>query len=186
MTQETPNTPETAEDVITEDIPTPTPVDTNFDARTYFESEISRLKAELDAQQPAVLRARADLENFRRRSQQEVDTFKKYAAEKVVLEFLPVLDSFKLALDSLSADTDEIQTIRKGFDLIMKQFTSALEKLNVTPIEALNCPFDPHCHQAISQQAKEGVAANTVVQEVQKGFKLHDKVIRPSLVIVSE
>lgn len=175
---------------IEDELPEVTPVD--IDTLSQGVSELSLLKqtietltAENASLKESSLRARADLENFRRRSQQEVDTFKKYAAEKVVLEFLPILDSFHLALSNSVTSTDESQKLKDGFDLILKQFLSALDKLNVEPIEALNCPFDPHCHQAISKQETEGVPPETVVQEVQKGFKLHDRVIRPSLVIVS-
>jgi molecular chaperone GrpE len=130
------------------------------------------------------LRAHAELENFRRRNQQEVTTFKKYAAEKVLLEFIPILDSFNLACEHADKEKNE-ETIH-GFMLIQKQLASAIEKLNATPIDALDTTFDPNIHQAISQEKVEGKESGIVTKEVQKGYRLYDRVIRPSLVIVSE
>lgn len=148
--------------------------------------EIERLKAEVQSEKDKALRSFAELENFRKRSQQEVDSFKKYAAEKVVVEFLPILDSFTLACDHAQKESGQKSSVIDGFVLIQRQLVTALERLNVTPIEALDQPFNPNFHQAISQQKVEGKASGTVIQEVQKGYKLHDRVLRPTLVIVAE
>ncbi len=152
------------------------------------EEKLARDKEELEArvleEKDKALRAQAELENFRRRNQQEVNTFKKYAAEKVLLEFIPILDSFNLACEH--ADKEKTEDTIKGFVLIQKQLSSAIEKLNVTPIDALDADFDPSIHQAISQEKVEGKKSGVVTKEIQKGYKLHDRVIRPSLVIVSE
>jgi molecular chaperone GrpE len=149
-----------------------------------LQKEIEDLQAEVAEEKDKALRAKAELENFRRRNQQEVNTFKKYASEKVLLEFIPILDSFTLACEH--ADKEKGEQIIEGFVLIQKQLASAVEKLNVTPIDALNEAFDPSIHQAISQEKIEGKESGFVIKEVQKGYKLYDRVIRPSLVIVSE
>lgn len=132
------------------------------------------------------LRNLAELENFKRRKQQEVDTFKKYAAESVVTEFLPVVDNFLIACEHAKNDEQDKTEIVKGFVMIQQLLTTTLEKLNVTAIDALDQPFDPNIHQAISQEEKEGVKADIVIKEMQKGYKLHDRVIRPSMVVVSQ
>ena len=147
---------------------------------------ILELQAEVEAEKDRALRAYAEMENYRRRSQQEMDSFKKYAAEKVILEFLPILDSFALACDHAQKESGQKSSVIDGFVLIQRQLLSALERLQVTPIEAINQPFNPNFHQAISQQKSEDKAPGTVIQEVQKGYKLHERVLRPSLVIIAE
>ncbi|MBA95371.1 MAG: nucleotide exchange factor GrpE [Rickettsiales bacterium] len=131
------------------------------------------------------LRYMAELENFKRRKNQEVDNFKKFAAENVVKEFLPVCDNFSLATSHANSSDQSSEEVIKGFILIQQQLDSVLAKLDVVPIETKDKPFDPNFHQAISQQAQEGVEPNMIVQEVQKGYLLNGKVIRPSMVIVS-
>ncbi|MAQ65047.1 nucleotide exchange factor GrpE [bacterium] len=131
------------------------------------------------------LRYMAELENFKRRKNQEVDNFKKFAAENVVKEFLPVCDNFALATSHANSSDQSSEEVIKGFILIQQQLDSALAKLDVVSIETKDKSFDPNFHQAISQQAQEGVEPNMIVQEVQKGYILNGKVIRPSMVIVS-
>jgi len=142
-------------------------------------------KEEAESQKANALSHLAELENFRKRKNQEVDTFKKYAAENVILEFITILDNFQLASTHVSEDEQKNNTIQ-GFLLIQKQIESTLEKLNVSKISALNTAFDTQLHQAVSQESKEGVAPNTVTKELQAGYKLHDKVIRPAMVVVSQ
>lgn len=153
-----------------------------------LEKHVSELEASVKDEKDKALRAFAELENFKRRNQQEVDTFKKYAAEKVVLEFLPILDSFSLACHHAQAQSESQgdSSVIDGFVLIQKQFEQALERLNVKPIVAIDTPFNPNLHQAISQEKVEGKDSDIVVKEMQKGYTLHDRVIRPSLVVVSE
>ena len=132
------------------------------------------------------LRNLAELENFKRRKQQEVDTFKKYASESVIIEFLPILDNFPIACEHAKNDEQDKSEVIKGFVMIQQLLATTLEKLNVSAIEALDQPFDPNLHQAISQEEKEGVKSDIVIKEMQKGYKLHDRVIRPSMVVVSQ
>jgi molecular chaperone GrpE len=148
--------------------------------------QVSQLKEEVKEEKDKALRALAELENFKRRNQQEVDTFKKYASEKVILEFLPILDSFVLACNHAGSETKDIQNVIDGFLLIQKQFETALEKSHVTVIEAEGKTFNPNLHQAISQEKRDDKDSGIVVKELQRGYTLHDRVIRPSLVVVSE
>lgn len=132
------------------------------------------------------LRSMAELENFKKRKNNEVDSFKKFAKEDAVREFLPILDNFSIACEHANKeDQNQTETI-KGFVMISKQIESVMEKLDVKVIDAVNQPFDPNFHQAIGQEKQADVESNVVIKEVQKGFLLHDRVIRPAMVIVSE
>lgn len=150
-----------------------------------LELELETLRESEKQAKDDALRALAEMENFKKRNQQEVLSFKKYAAESTISVLLPILDNFILACNHLEQQGDEIKKELEGVLLIRKQFLDALQKVNVVAIDAVDQPFDPYLHQAISQESVEGKDAGVVVKELQKGFKLHDRVIRPSLVVVS-
>ncbi len=128
----------------------------------------------------------AELENFKRRKEQEVEQFKRFAKEKSVVELLPILDSFDRACAHLDGQTAADQEQVSGFLLIQKQFHHVLEKWGVTPIETEGQAFDPHLHQAVMETESETVAPGMIAQEMQKGYKLHDRVIRPAMVAVAK
>lgn len=136
------------------------------------------------------LRTLAEFENFKRRKEQETEDFKKYSNEKMVTELLIILDSFDRAVDHArqitECDQKSFEEMTNGFFLIQKQFHSVLEKFGLLKIEALNQTFDPNLHQAVSQKSVEGVESSIVVHEYQPGYKLHDRLIRPAMVVVSE
>jgi molecular chaperone GrpE len=133
-----------------------------------------------------LLRSLAEQENFKRRKEQEVLSFKKYAVDQIVTDLLPVLDSFDRACEQLDNLSDEAKKVLEGFVLIQKQFHSVLEKNNIVPIEAVGMPMDPNLHQAIMQEECEDVEAGSVIKEMQKGYKLHDRVLRPAMVVVAK
>ncbi len=145
---------------------------------------IATLEALVSEEKDKALRARAEFENFRRRKDQEVETFKTYANEKLILEFLPVLDSFDRAVES--ATSDHSSAVLDGFQLIQKQFQGVLEKLGVQSIESIGTKFDPNVHMAVSQESVEGVESQTVLKEFQRGYRYHDRVIRPAMVVVAQ
>jgi molecular chaperone GrpE len=143
-----------------------------------------RLKqAEQAAQESrdAWLRAKAEVENFRKRSQVEIANAHKFALESFASELLAVKDSLEAALAS---ETSGAENIRAGVELTLRQLKSVFEKFNIREIEPLGQKFDPHFHQAISATPSDA-EANTVIQVLQKGYLLRDRVIRPALVIVS-
>ncbi len=150
-----------------------------------LELELETLRDSEKKAKDEALRAMAEMENFKKRNQQEVLSFKKYAAESTVSTLLPVLDNFILACNHLEQQNDEVKKELEGVLLIRKQFLDALQKVNVTPIDAVDQPFDPYLHQAISQETIEDKESGIVIKELQKGFRLHDRVIRPTLVVVS-
>ena len=141
-------------------------------------------KAEEDAQtyQEAALRARAECDNVRKRSQTEIANAHKFAVENFAGELLAVKDSLEAALASENASAE---SMRSGVELTLRQLKSVFEKFNVTEVDPTGQKFDPHKHQAIST-VESDAEPNTVVQTLQKGYLLHDRVIRPALAIVSK
>ena len=130
----------------------------------------------------AWLRAKAETENLRRRSQEDIAKAHKYAAEKFAAEMLPVKDSLEAALATENATVDNM---RSGVDLTLKQLSAAFERSGLVEISPLGEKFDPHRHQAISALEDEG-EANRVIKVLQKGYALNERVIRPALVVVSK
>lgn len=149
------------------------------------EEIIQGLLVQLDKAKNDVARAYADTENMKKRLQKEADTAKKYRFQQAGLEILPILDSMELALKVESED-EAIKNYVKGFEMIHKQLVGVLENEGVKPIEALNKPFDHNTMQALMQEAKEGVEPGIVIEVLQKGYMLKDRILRPTLVKVSE
>jgi molecular chaperone GrpE len=141
-------------------------------------------QAELKAQEhhDAWLRAKAETENVRKRAQIDVANAHKYAIENFALELLPVKDSLEAAL---AAETTTADAIRSGVEITLKQLAAVFEKANLKEINPVGQKFDPHQHQAISMLPSER-EPNTVINVLQKGYLLNDRVIRPALVTVSQ
>ena len=149
-----------------------------------LEKKIAELTNRVAQEQERALWARADFENFRKRKDAEVDAFRQYANEKMIGEFLPIVDSFDRAMASFNDPS--IAALVEGVQLIHKQLITTLEKLGVTAFDSLNTPFDTTVHMAVSEEEVEGVVAGTVVKEFQRGYKLQDRVIRPAMVVVAK
>lgn len=159
------------------------------------ENRVESLRAELQKKESAAneshdryLRTLADFENYKKRSQKEQVEQAKYANEKLIKEFLPVIDNLDRALLH-SKETKDFDKMVEGVELIQKQLLSALGKFGVRPIESLHQPFDPFLHQSIGQVESDGDSGekeNQVVGETQKGYFLNERVLRPSLVLVSK
>ncbi|HEY8085270.1 MAG TPA: nucleotide exchange factor GrpE [Methylophilaceae bacterium] len=141
--------------------------------------------AELKAQehQEALMYAKAEGENIRRRAQEDIDKARKFALEKFSGELLAVKDSLEAAL---TVDNATIDSFKSGMELTLKQFSSVLEKFNVDEINPVGEKFDPHKHQAISTIESPDAEPNTVINVLQKGYTLNDRVLRPALVVVSK
>ncbi len=130
----------------------------------------------------AWLRAKAETENVRRRAQEDIAKAGKFASERFATEMLAVKDSLEAALANENQGAD---ALKAGVELTLKQVAAAFEKSNLAEINPLNEKFDPHRHQAISQVEAEG-EPNRVINVLQKGYALHDRIIRPALVVVSK
>lgn len=141
-----------------------------------LEEEVGQLKDQL-------LRLNAEMQNVRRRAADDVSKAHKFSIEKFAAELLPVQESLEKALQDTSTDFD---TLRAGVELTQKQLTSALEKSGVLEVNPKGEKFDPHLHQAITMIAVPGQEAGTVVDVLQKGYKIADRVLRPALVVVAQ
>ena len=146
------------------------------------ESELQKLKAERDSLLDRLARAQAEFENARRRASKEQQDFRDYAAADAIRPMLPVLDSFERALQTKSDSGD----FRNGVELIYKQLQDALAKLGVRAIPAKGEPFDPHVHEAIEMVETRDAADHEVLEELQRGYKLKDRLLRPAMVKVAK
>ena len=149
------------------------------------ENEIAALKEELNKAKNDMARAYADTDNMRKRLQKETDMEKKYRFQSAALEFLPILDSMNLALTQVP-ESEEAKGFAKGFEMIRTQLESALLNEGVKEIDAQDKPFDHNTMQALMQEKVDGVDSGIVVEVLQKGYMLKDRILRPALVKVSE
>lgn len=131
------------------------------------------------------LRAAADLENTRKRSQKEREDVQKFGNEKLLKDFLPVIDNLDRALEH-SKSASDLEGFKKGVEMTRKAFEDALAKNGVKSFSALGQPFDPHFHEAMQQVERADVPPNQVVMEVIRGYLLQDRLVRPALVVVSK
>ena len=133
------------------------------------------------------LRSMAELENVKRRKEQEKVDAIKFANERLIMDLLPVLDSFELAMaQTKQVNNDDIASIVSGFEMIQQQLIQFLDKSGVKRIPALDQPFDPNLHQGVSQEVNPDLDENTIVKEMQPGYILNDRVLRASMVVVSK
>lgn len=150
-----------------------------------LEEEIIRLQEELATSKNAYFKAYADAENLKKRLQGEAENVRKYRIQSFALEVLPIIDNLERALN-IQSDDESLKNYVKGFEMIYQQLLSILEKEGVKEIDALHQPFDPNVHQALMQETKEGVESGVVLEVLQKGYMLKDRVLRATLVKVSE
>lgn len=157
------------------------------------QSEVEALKEALaKAEQKATenyelaLRTKAEAENMRRRQENELSNARKYGVEKFAQELLPVIDSMEMGLVAALDESSDVAKFREGSEMAIKMFKSVLEKFGAVAIDPQGEKFDPEYHQAMSMVENHEVPANTVLNVVQKGYKLHDRLIRPAMVIVSK
>jgi molecular chaperone GrpE len=145
------------------------------------DSELQKITAERDSLLDRLARAQAEFENARRRTVKEQQDFRDYAAADAIKSLLPVLDSFERALQ-VKSDAAEF---RNGIDLIYKQLQTALGKLSLQPIAAKGQPFDPHFHEAIEMVDTTEAPDHQVIEELQRGYRLKDRLLRPAMVKVA-
>ncbi len=144
--------------------------------------ELDKLKTERDTLLDRLARLQAEFENARKRSAREQQEFREYALADAVKELLPTLDSFERALQTSGGEKSDF---RGGVELIHKQLQDALIKLGLRPIPARGEPFDPHLHQAIEMIETREAPDHHVLDELQRGYKLKDRLLRPSMVRVA-
>ncbi|OLO38913.1 nucleotide exchange factor GrpE [Alkalihalophilus pseudofirmus] len=148
------------------------------------QQKINELEQQVSDLNSRLLRSHADYDNFRRRTKEEKEAAAKYRAQSLVEELLSVLDNFERAL-AVEPTNDETKTLLQGMEMVHRQLQDAMQKEGVEVIEAVGQTFDPHLHQAVMQVDSDEHEPNTVIEEFQKGYKLKDRVIRPSMVKVN-
>ena len=147
--------------------------------------QIKELNTQLESEKDRVLRLSAEFENYKKRKQRELDDFKKFANETVFKNLLSVVDNLERAISSAEDGSDE-GGLLEGVKLTHKEILKLFETFNVKPVEAENQPFDPNFHQAVTQEETDEFPDNTVTTVLQKGYLLHDRLIRPAMVVVSK
>lgn len=159
--------------------------DTATDAETTVDAaQDTGLEVELESTRQQVLRVQADFDNFRKRTRQEKEDLQQFATRKVFADLLPVLDNFDRALSALTPQgaADEMKT---GMEMVHRQLLSVLENGGVKPMEVIGHSFDPNIHEGVMQVPADGEEVGVVVQELQRGYWLHGKVLRPAMVAVT-
>jgi molecular chaperone GrpE len=148
------------------------------------ESLLDQLRMDLEGAKDRVLRSQAELENYRKRAAREIEEHRRYANLPLMRDLLPVLDNIERAI-AAAEKTQDVAGLLEGVKLVARHFEEVFAQHHCLRIGALHLPFDPHLHHAISQQETGEFPPNTVVLVAQPGFQLHDRVVRPSQVIVS-
>ncbi|BBG29038.1 MULTISPECIES: nucleotide exchange factor GrpE [Zymobacter] len=149
------------------------------------EARIAALEEEVSKAKDQALRAAADAQNARRRAEQDAEKARKFALERFVKELLPVVDSLEKALESLQND-EGASVHREGLEMTLKMQHSALEKFGVKQLEPQGEPFDPQYHEAMTMVPNPAMEPNTVMDVLQKGYTLNDRLVRPAMVVVSK
>jgi molecular chaperone GrpE len=146
---------------------------------------VEELSEKLQEEENKRLRLLADYENFKRRATLDKEALQKYRAQNVLTKLIPVLDNFARAL-SVEAKSDEVRSMMTGMEMIHRTLLEALESEGLIEIEAVDKEFDPNFHQAIMTGNDEEKPSGTVLEELQKGYMLNDRVLRPTMVKVNE
>tara|TARA_B100000408_G_scaffold138397_1_gene131901 strand:- start:1637 stop:2278 length:642 start_codon:yes stop_codon:yes gene_type:complete len=134
-----------------------------------------------------LLRVQAEMQNLRRRTEQDIEKAHKYGQEKFSIELLTVMDNLERALAAASDYEDEtVKAIYEGVDLTLKSFTDCFNRFHIGSVDPMGEPFDPQLHQAVTILENSDVEPNTVIEVMQKGYTLHGRVIRPAMVVVSK
>ncbi|MCA0970027.1 nucleotide exchange factor GrpE [Halobacillus litoralis] len=148
-------------------------------------SELDELRQEKEELNNRLVRLQADYDNFRRRTQKEKEADRKYRSQSLIEELVPVLDNFERALQ-VEVDSESAQKFADGIKMVYNQFQSAMDKEGLEEIPSKGEEFDPNLHQAVMQVEDENYDSNIVVEELQKGYRLKDRVIRPAMVKVNQ
>jgi len=148
-----------------------------------LEKDLLDAKNELTEQKDKFVRLQAETDNFRKRLSREKEEFSQYANERLFKELLPIFDNFERALGDPSND---IKSLKEGLEMILKQFSSFLEKERVEPIEAIGEKFDPMIHEVLTSEESSEHEENTIISQFVKGYTINNRVIRPSQVVISK
>jgi molecular chaperone GrpE len=156
------------------------------------ETSLKEMEAKLEAKEEEaketydrLLRVSADFENYKKRSTREMEELRKYANQSLLKEMLSVVDNLELAITSSSDGKKGDKALIEGLNLTLNEILRVFEKFNVTPIEAQGKTFDPAYHEAVMRDETDDYPENTVISEFQKGYLIHDRLLRPAMVVVA-
>ncbi len=181
------NTPLPGEEGAPEEIPEETPEATGQkEAEPSLEALLEASREEARKNWDLYLRERADLENYRKRIQREKEDLSRFANEGILREILPVMDNLERAVDHARQEGGDGEALLQGVELTLDHFRKALGKFGVTPIESQGKAFDPAFHEAMGQVESAEHPPNTVARELQKGYLLNDRLLRPALVMIAK
>lgn len=151
-----------------------------------LQAQVESLTEELATAKDQAVRAQAEVQNVRRRAEQDVEKAHKFGQEKLVNDLLPIIDNLERALENINADDEAVKAVIEGVELTLKSFQDTLARHNVEAINPVGEPFDPQLHQAMSMVESPDAEPNTVLNVFQKGYSLHGRLVRPAMVVVSK
>jgi len=153
---------------------------------------VKELEAKLEAKEKEagetydrLLRLSAEFDNYKKRSSREMEEFRKFANQSLIKEMLSVVDNLELAMNSTNGHKAIDKDLLQGLEMTHKEILKVFEKFNVKPIDAKGQPFDPTFHEAVMQEETNDSPKNTVINELQRGYMIHDRLLRPSMVVVA-
>ena len=164
----------------------PEAVETTDDANDSIEDQLLKAQATIKEYWDQVMRMRAEVENNRKRAERDVENAHKYALKGFAENLLPVIDSMEMGQAAATSDNATLDSIREGSELTMNMFAQVLERSGLQQIDPLGEKFDPERHQAISMLEIKDAESNSVIEVMQKGFLLNDRLIRPAMVVVAK
>jgi len=150
-----------------------------------IETGLAAKEKEYDETHDKLLRVSAEFENYRKRTAREMDDFRKYAVQSLLKEMLSAVDHIELAIQAAASNSAPDKNLTEGLSLTLKELLRIFEKFNVMPIEAVGKPFNPEFHEAILREESGDLPENTVLREMQKGYVIGSRLLRPALVVVT-
>ena len=150
-----------------------------------LESQLETKEQQAKENYDRLLRVSAEFENYKKRTSRELEEFRKFANQSLIKEMLSVIDNLELAMNSTNGHKSIDQGLLQGLDMTHKEILKVFEKFNVKPIEAKGQIFDPTYHEAVMQEETDEAGENTVINELQKGYLIHDRLLRPAMVVVA-
>jgi molecular chaperone GrpE len=150
-----------------------------------LEAKLETTEQEAKENYDRLLRVSAEFENYKKRTSRELEEFRKFANQSLIKEMLSVVDNLELAMNSTNGHKTIDKGLLQGLDMTHKEILKVFEKFEVRPIDAQGQVFDPTFHEAVMQEETDEYAENTVINELQKGYLIHDRLLRPSMVVVA-
>jgi len=152
-----------------------------------LEAALAKSEEKIAEQKDSVIRAKAEVENIRRRTEQEIDKVRKFSLDRILRDIIPTIDNLERAIDVADKDNEDLKPMLEGVELTLNSFLSILGKSGLTPVAPqIGDPFNPDVHQAMSIQEDAELAPNSVMLVMQKGYQLNGRVVRPAMVMVSK